>query len=352
MKQLLNSNLNIKLYYLKLRKMQNSAIMTSPPTPLLQGEGCVNFAKTGTPSPLRRGRRWVRFSQRASLSTILRNFSYYLLFTICYLTSASLVQAQNVDSAFNTKHTAKDPDTWDVHLFRSVNNNRSKFKDAVMPNMSNSVVPMAILMPISLFTYGRANEKTFDENSGCLLALSEVTDIGLTVAIKYIVKRKRPYESLSNVNRGDDVTKDPYSFPSGHTSTTFSMATLFALRYPKYPQTYVPMYVWAMIVAYSRPYLGIHYPSDLLGGAIIGAGSSILIYSLRSQLFKFKNNLLNEKNNDDGSVNGGVITVFAGSFLLSEIVNYFFFDNKSSMIIGFGSNTNSSSNQFQLRYKF
>jgi len=277
-----------------------------------------------------------------------------LLFIIYYLTSASYAQAQSDDSTTNTTNqTSKDPNNWDVHLFRSINNSRSDFKDAVMPNLSNSVMPMAIVLPISLFSYGRAYEKTYDENSGYLLALSEATEMGVAMGIKYIVKRKRPYESLSNVHRGDLQTKDPYSFPSAHTSTTISMATLIALRYPKYPQAYVPMYLWATFVAYSRPYLGMHYPSDLLGGAIIGAGSSILIYSLRSPLFKFKNNLFNDKNSDEGSVNGGVITIFAGSFLLSEAVNYFLFDNKSSMMVGFDSSANSSSsNQILITYKF
>jgi hypothetical protein len=64
-----------------------------------------------------------------------------------------------------------------------------------------------------------------------------------------------------------------------------------------------------------------HYPSDVLTGALIGAGSSVLIHSLRKEFFKFKNNLLGEKKNDDGSINGGAISIFAAGFLASVAID-------------------------------
>ncbi len=115
---------------------------------------------------------------------------------------------------------------------------------------------------------------------------------------------------------------------------------MFALRYPKYPQAYVPMYLWSLIAAYGRPYLGMHYPTDLLAGAVIGAGSSVLIYSLRKELFNFKNNVFKENKPDEGSINGGVISFFAGSFLVTELLNNFIFYSKSIMfgVNPFGNN--------------
>jgi undecaprenyl-diphosphatase len=185
------------------------------------------------------------------------------------------------------------------------------------------MLPVAILFPTSLFIYGRAYDKTYDENTGYLLLTSELTSGILTFGTKMIVNRKRPLEALSHVYTKGMPALDVYSFPSGHTSTTFSIATMFALRYPKYPQIYAPMYAYALIVAYGRPYFGMHYPSDLLVGAIYGAGSSVLIYSLRKELFKFKNNLFNENQNDDGSINAGTLSFFVGSFIVSGIVtNY------------------------------
>ena len=154
---------------------------------------------------------------------------------------------------------------------------------------------------------------------------SELTSTILTFGTKMIINRKRPLEALPHVYTKGMPALDVYSFPSGHTSTTFSVATLFALRYTKYPQVYIPMYAWALIVAYGRPYFGMHYPTDLLAGAIIGTGSSVLIYSLRKELFKFKNSIFSENKNDNGSIQAGTLTFFVGSFVASGLINNFIF---------------------------
>jgi undecaprenyl-diphosphatase len=220
---------------------------------------------------------------------------------------------------------SNDPDNLDVRLFRTINNARSPFKDGFFDLFDRSMAPVAILFPASLFIYARAYDKTYDENTAYLLTAAELTNGALTFGTKMTVRRKRPLRALEHVYTKGMPAIDVYSFPSGHSSTTFSIATMFALRYPKYPQIYAPMYAWALIVAYGRPYFGMHYPSDLLSGAILGAGSSVLIYSLRKELFKFKNNLLNEDKSDEGSIKAGTLSFFVGSFAASAIVNTFIF---------------------------
>ncbi|HRE10033.1 MAG TPA: phosphatase PAP2 family protein [Ignavibacteria bacterium] len=216
-----------------------------------------------------------------------------------------------------------DPDNFDVHLFRKINNSRSPFKTRVFNTFDRSMLPVAIMLPPSLFIYSRVKRHTYDENSAYLLSLSEFTNISITFGLKLFIQRDRPLTALQKVHTKGMPFLDVYSFPSGHSSTTFAMATSFALRYPKYPQVYAPMYLWALVTAYGRPYFGLHYPSDLLAGAIIGSGSSILIYSLRKELFALKNQVLGEDKSDEGSINGGVLTFFGASFALSAIVNNF-----------------------------
>jgi undecaprenyl-diphosphatase len=77
------------------------------------------------------------------------------------------------------------------------------------------------------------------------------------------------------------------SFPSGHTSVAFSTATSLYLAYPKW-YVAVPAFTYAASVGYSRMYLGVHYPSDVLAGAVIGAGSAWLMYKANKWLFKKK----------------------------------------------------------------
>ena len=84
--------------------------------------------------------------------------------------------------------------------------------------------------------------------------------------IKFFIQRPRPFKTLDDVNLVLGAN-DGFSFPSGHATTSFCLATVIAMRYPKLR---VPAFIVALLVALSRPYIGVHYPSDILGGIILG----------------------------------------------------------------------------------
>jgi membrane-associated phospholipid phosphatase len=209
-------------------------------------------------------------------------------------------------------------------IFHSIYDYEDTCKTSLAMHFDNSNNYVVGATPLALMLYGRFSCNTYDENTGILMGISVAGTLAATLIIKEIVERPRPFNTLIGVIQRDKQTKDSFSFPSGHASSSFSVATMFTLRYPKYPQCYVPVFLWSLIVSWGRPYLGMHYPSDLFAGALLGAGMSALVYSQRKNIIEIKNSLYNESRADEGSINGGVVSLFAASFILSDLFNIYF----------------------------
>jgi membrane-associated phospholipid phosphatase len=102
--------------------------------------------------------------------------------------------------------------------------------------------------------------------------------------LKAIFRAPRPSLALSEaaypyflkgISRGGFT-----SFPSGHTTTIFALCTILALQ-TKNRNLQVALFMVALMVAYSRIYLGSHFPVDILAGALLGYGSALLIINLK-----------------------------------------------------------------------
>jgi membrane-associated phospholipid phosphatase len=98
-------------------------------------------------------------------------------------------------------------------------------------------------------------------------------------------KRERPFKTYPELDKQSDGGS--YSFPSGHTSSAFANATALSIAFPKW-YVIAPSFVWASAVGYSRMDLGVHYPSDVLAGAIVGSGSAYLTYKINKWMNKKK----------------------------------------------------------------
>ena len=85
--------------------------------------------------------------------------------------------------------------------------------------------------------------------------------------IKNIVQRPRPFVKFTDLQI-IIPTPSEYSFPSGHTASSFAAASVFYRHLPK--QLGIPSVVLAGIIGFSRLYVGVHYPTDVIAGVIMG----------------------------------------------------------------------------------
>ena len=97
------------------------------------------------------------------------------------------------------------------------------------------------------------------------------------VILKNVVARTRPYEVIGGLTSLIGIQKD-FSFPSGHTGSSFAVAVVMFRGLPK--KFGVPA-----LIGFSRLYVGVHYPSDVLGGALIGTGIALFVGWIGSKKF-------------------------------------------------------------------
>ncbi len=104
------------------------------------------------------------------------------------------------------------------------------------------------------------------------------------LVLKNLIARIRPYDVLSGVLLLIEKQSD-FSFPSGHTASSFSVAVII---FKELPLNYgIPAILLAVLIGISRLYLGVHYPSDVLCGALFGSIIAILV---RQHFYLLKEN--------------------------------------------------------------
>lgn len=174
----------------------------------------------------------------------------------------------------------------DVSLLKEINKNEHPQWDKAMKVTSDGIYPFMGLSAGGVLLAGYINKDEKMIRNGYKTAIAIGIDILITEGLKYSVRRPRPFVTYPNeiVMRTKETD---FSFPSGHASTAFATATALTLSTKKW-YIAVPAFAYSGLVAYSRMRLGVHYPTDVLAGSLVGAGSSLLTWQIDKWMNKKK----------------------------------------------------------------
>lgn len=168
---------------------------------------------------------------------------------------------------------------WDDRIMINFAQNRTPQKTGFMLFLSKTYTYGDVGVPAGLLAAGViGNDRQMRENA-LYVASSTAIAYGLNQLIKIVVKRPRPF--VQNIKIVPVYQAREYSFPSGHTSSTIATATALSIAYPKW-YVIAPAFLWAGSVSYSRMYLGVHYPTDVAGGALLGAGTAVSLSFMKA----------------------------------------------------------------------
>jgi membrane-associated phospholipid phosphatase len=152
--------------------------------------------------------------------------------------------------------------------------------------LSSTATPVSLALPASLLIVGFSTKNKTLQQQGWQALGGFVIASTATQVTKRIVLRQRPFIAQPSLFIARIEGEEPnYSFPSGHATTAFATATTLAINYRKW-YVIVPAYAWAGAIGYSRMRLGVHYPSDVLAGAVTGVAGAWLSYKIQQKWIK------------------------------------------------------------------
>lgn len=163
---------------------------------------------------------------------------------------------------------------WDINTLHKVNSWDGKFIRNYNKVISRTEPYIAVGVPVAMALTAWAKHDRELLKDAVYVGTSVAGTFVLTYGMKYLVDRERPFDRYPDRVHAYSYESSP-SFPSGHTATAFALATSLSIKYPKW-YVIAPSAFWACSVGVSRMNEGVHYPSDVLAGAAIGAGCAVV----------------------------------------------------------------------------
>ncbi|GAC1412099.1 MAG: undecaprenyl-diphosphatase [Candidatus Doudnabacteria bacterium] len=165
----------------------------------------------------------------------------------------------------------------DYKIFNALNTfPNSKLADALFIFMA---VYLAYILVILIAIYWFINKDRFVARKAVILAgvSGSVARYFFASIIRALYHRDRPYIRYQNIHELVSKNDTAGSFPSGHATAMFAIASLIYFYNRKLGTA---LYIMAVLTGISRVVVGVHYPSDIVAGALIGIGTGYLVYKV------------------------------------------------------------------------
>ncbi|MBO5248332.1 MAG: phosphatase PAP2 family protein [Clostridia bacterium] len=166
---------------------------------------------------------------------------------------------------------------WDLGVDNWIQSWRTPFLDSVFTFITRlgdeGLVWIAVALVFLCF------KKTRKIGITMALGLIITTILGNEI-LKKIVQRPRPFDTPGALLDGDSLLvprPGQYSFPSGHTGSSFASAVSIVLYDRKWG---IPALILAALIAFSRLYVYVHFPTDILAGTVLGTASALIAFFL------------------------------------------------------------------------
>jgi undecaprenyl-diphosphatase len=165
----------------------------------------------------------------------------------------------------------------DTQLLQWINHNRLRPLDDLMIFITDTAYLAAVLVALGVYFYGRYKKDWLLSFRGKQLIVAFLLNSVLITILKYSINRERPFTNnplIEKLSSGGSP-----SFPSGHTADAILIATSIFLLFPRQRWILILVATWALVVAYSRMALGVHYPADVLCSVFIGISIAFITHS-------------------------------------------------------------------------